>query len=85
MVQVCPSAGYWAWANFIRVDRKQLTLEKQNCGRTSKPEEAAKSGQDHLKSAASDLKKAAGAKIENIRQPPDKRQTSFEERRRTRF
>jgi hypothetical protein len=77
MVQVCPSAGYWAWANFIRVDRKQLTLEKQNCGRTSKPEEAAKSGQDHLKSAASDLKKAAGAKIENIRQAAGQKADEF--------
>jgi ElaB/YqjD/DUF883 family membrane-anchored ribosome-binding protein len=77
MVQVCPSVGYWAWANFIRVDRKQLTLEKQNCGRTSKPEEAAKSGQDHLKSAASDLKKAAGAKIENIRQAAGQKADEF--------
>jgi ElaB/YqjD/DUF883 family membrane-anchored ribosome-binding protein len=33
-----------------------------------KPEEAAKNGQDHLKSAAGDLKEAASAQVENIRQ-----------------
>jgi len=32
------------------------------------PEEAAKSGKDHLRDAAGDLKEAAGAKVENIRQ-----------------
>ena len=32
------------------------------------PEEAAKSGQDHLRAAAGDLKEAASAKVENIRQ-----------------
>jgi len=32
------------------------------------PEEAAKSGQKHLESATGDLKEAASAKIENIRQ-----------------
>jgi ElaB/YqjD/DUF883 family membrane-anchored ribosome-binding protein len=32
------------------------------------PEEAAKSGQEHLESSADDLKEAASAKIENIRQ-----------------
>ena len=32
------------------------------------PEEAAKSGKDHLKSAAGDFKEAASAKVENIRQ-----------------
>ena len=32
------------------------------------PEEAAKSGQKHLESAANDLKGAASTKIENIRQ-----------------
>jgi ElaB/YqjD/DUF883 family membrane-anchored ribosome-binding protein len=37
------------------------------------PDEAAKSGQDHLTSAASDLKEAAGAKIENIRQEAGQR------------
>jgi ElaB/YqjD/DUF883 family membrane-anchored ribosome-binding protein len=31
-------------------------------------EQAAKSGQDHLKSAAGDLTEAASAKVENIRQ-----------------
>ena len=49
------------------------------------PEEAAKSGQDHLKSVASDLKEAAGAKIRIFGKPQDKRQTSFEGRRKTRF
>ena len=41
------------------------------------PEEAAKSGQDHLKSAASDLKEAAGAKIENIRQVAGQKADEF--------
>ena len=31
------------------------------------PEEAAKSGQDHLRDAAGDLKEAASARVENIR------------------
>ena len=48
--------------------RRQLTLEQQIMDEHQKPEEAAKSGQDYLKSAAGDLKEAAGAKIENIRQ-----------------
>ncbi len=37
------------------------------------PDKAAKSGQDHLTSAASDLKEAADAKIENIRQAAGQR------------
>jgi hypothetical protein len=41
------------------------------------PEEAAKSGQDHLKAAASDLKEAAGAKIENIRQAAGQKADEF--------
>ena len=41
------------------------------------PEEAAESGQDHLKSAASDLKEAAGAKIENIRQAAGQKADEF--------
>jgi ElaB/YqjD/DUF883 family membrane-anchored ribosome-binding protein len=43
-------------------------LEQQIMDEHQNPEEAAKSGQDHLKSAAGDFKEAAGAKIENIRQ-----------------
>jgi ElaB/YqjD/DUF883 family membrane-anchored ribosome-binding protein len=41
------------------------------------PEEAAKSGQDHLESAASDLKEAAGAKIENMRQAVGQKADEF--------
>ena len=41
------------------------------------PEEAAKSGQDHLKSPASDLKEAASAKIENIRQAAGQKADEF--------
>jgi ElaB/YqjD/DUF883 family membrane-anchored ribosome-binding protein len=41
------------------------------------PENAAKSGQDHLQSAASDLKEAAGAKIENIRQAAGQKADEF--------
>jgi hypothetical protein len=37
------------------------------------PDKAAKSGQDHLTSAARDLKEAADAKIENIRQAAGQR------------
>jgi ElaB/YqjD/DUF883 family membrane-anchored ribosome-binding protein len=40
-------------------------------------EEAAKSGQDHLKSAASDLTEAAGAKIEDIRQAAGEKTDEF--------
>jgi hypothetical protein len=36
-------------------------LEQQIMDEHQNPEEAAKSGQDHLKSAASDLKEAAGS------------------------
>ena len=43
------------------------------------PEEVAKSGQDHLKSAASDLKEATGAKIENIRQAAEQKADEFRE------
>ena len=42
-------------------------------------EEAAKSGQDHLKSAANDLQDAAGAKIENIRQAAEQKADEFRE------
>jgi uncharacterized protein YjbJ (UPF0337 family) len=42
-------------------------------------EEAAKSGQDHLKSAANDLQEAAGAKIENIRQTAEQKADGFRE------
>ena len=41
------------------------------------PEEAAKSGQDHLKSAASDFKEAAGAQMENIRQAAGQKADEF--------
>ena len=41
------------------------------------PEEAAKSGQDHLKSAASDLTEAAGAKIQNIGQAAGEKAGKF--------
>ena len=41
------------------------------------PEEAAKSGQDHLKSVASDLKEAAGAEIENIRRAAGQKADEF--------
>jgi ElaB/YqjD/DUF883 family membrane-anchored ribosome-binding protein len=37
------------------------------------PEEAAKSGQKHLESAANDLKGAASTKIENIRQAAERK------------
>ena len=40
-------------------------------------EEAAKSGQDHLKSAANDLQEAAGAKIEDIRQAAGQKADEF--------
>jgi ElaB/YqjD/DUF883 family membrane-anchored ribosome-binding protein len=42
-------------------------------------EEAAKSGQDHLKSAANDLQGAAGAQIENIRQAAEQKADEFRE------
>jgi ElaB/YqjD/DUF883 family membrane-anchored ribosome-binding protein len=42
------------------------------------PEEAAKSGQDHLKAAAGDLRDAAGAKIENIRQAVGQKADEFQ-------
>ncbi len=42
-------------------------------------EEAAKSGQDHLKSAANDLQAAAGAKIENIQQAAGQKADEFRE------
>ena len=41
------------------------------------PEQAAKSGQDHLKSAASDIKEAAAAKMENIRQAAGQKADEF--------
>jgi ElaB/YqjD/DUF883 family membrane-anchored ribosome-binding protein len=41
------------------------------------PEEAAKSGKDHLQSAAGDLKDAAGAKIESIRQAAGQKADEF--------
>jgi ElaB/YqjD/DUF883 family membrane-anchored ribosome-binding protein len=41
------------------------------------PEQAAKSGQDHLKSAASDIKEAAAAKMENIRQAAAQKADEF--------
>lgn len=37
------------------------------------PEEAAQSGQNHLRTAAGDLKEAASAKVENIRQAAGKK------------
>jgi ElaB/YqjD/DUF883 family membrane-anchored ribosome-binding protein len=40
-------------------------------------EEAAKSGQDHLKSAASDLTEAAGANIKNIRHAAGRKADEF--------
>jgi ElaB/YqjD/DUF883 family membrane-anchored ribosome-binding protein len=42
-------------------------------------EEAAKRGQDHLKSAANDLQEAAGAKIENVRQAAEQKVDEFRE------
>jgi ElaB/YqjD/DUF883 family membrane-anchored ribosome-binding protein len=56
---------------------RQLTLEQQIMDEHQNPEEAAKSGQDHLKSADSDLKEAAGAKIENIRQAAGQKADEF--------
>jgi hypothetical protein len=41
------------------------------------PDEAAEIGQDHLTSAASDLKEAAGTKIENIRQAAGQKADEF--------
>jgi ElaB/YqjD/DUF883 family membrane-anchored ribosome-binding protein len=41
------------------------------------PEEAAKSGQDHLESAAGDIKEAATAKIENIQQAAEEKADQF--------
>jgi ElaB/YqjD/DUF883 family membrane-anchored ribosome-binding protein len=52
-------------------------LEQQIMDEHENPEEAAKSGQDHLQSAASDLKEAAGAKIENIRQAAGQKADEF--------
>jgi ElaB/YqjD/DUF883 family membrane-anchored ribosome-binding protein len=52
-------------------------LEQQILDEHQNPEEAAESGQDHLKSAASDLKEAAGAKIENIRQAAGQKADEF--------
>jgi hypothetical protein len=50
------------------------------------PEEAVKSGQDHLKEAAGNFTEAVSAKVENIRQEPqDKRQMSCERQRKTRL
>jgi ElaB/YqjD/DUF883 family membrane-anchored ribosome-binding protein len=40
-------------------------------------EEAAKSGQDHLKSAARDLTEAADAKMENVRQAAGQKADEF--------
>jgi ElaB/YqjD/DUF883 family membrane-anchored ribosome-binding protein len=54
-------------------------MEQQNMDEHQNPEEAAKSGQDHLKSAASDLKEAASAKIENIRQAAGQKADEFQE------
>jgi ElaB/YqjD/DUF883 family membrane-anchored ribosome-binding protein len=48
-------------------------LEQQIMDEHQNPEEAAESGQDHLKSAAGDLKEAAGAKTENIRQAAEQK------------
>jgi hypothetical protein len=36
MVQICPSLDYWAWANFILVDRKAINFAGTNYGRASK-------------------------------------------------
>jgi ElaB/YqjD/DUF883 family membrane-anchored ribosome-binding protein len=54
-----------------------MTLEEQIMDEHQNPEEAATSGQDHLKSAASDLHEAAGAKIENIRQAAGQKADEF--------
>jgi ElaB/YqjD/DUF883 family membrane-anchored ribosome-binding protein len=63
--------------DFISRPRRQLKLEQQIMDEHENPEEAAKSGQDHLQSAASDLKEAAGAKIENIRQAAGQKADEF--------
>jgi ElaB/YqjD/DUF883 family membrane-anchored ribosome-binding protein len=51
--------------------RKQFMNEHEN------PEEAAKSGQDHLRAAAGDLKEAARAKVEDIRQAASQKADEF--------
>jgi ElaB/YqjD/DUF883 family membrane-anchored ribosome-binding protein len=43
------------------------------------PEEAAKGGQEHLQSAAGDLKEAASAKVENIRQAAEQKADELRE------
>jgi ElaB/YqjD/DUF883 family membrane-anchored ribosome-binding protein len=43
------------------------------------PEEAAKRGQEHLQSAAGDLKEAASAKVENIRQAAEQKADELRE------
>jgi ElaB/YqjD/DUF883 family membrane-anchored ribosome-binding protein len=53
--------------------RKAANVEQQIMDEHQNPEEAAKSGQDHLESAAGDFKEAAGARIENIRQAAGKK------------
>jgi ElaB/YqjD/DUF883 family membrane-anchored ribosome-binding protein len=54
-------------------------LEQQIMNEDQNAEEAVKSGQDHLKSAASDLQEAAGAQIENIRQAAGQNADAFRE------
>jgi ElaB/YqjD/DUF883 family membrane-anchored ribosome-binding protein len=44
------------------------------------PEEAAKSGQDHLRAAAGDLKEAASAKVEDIGQKADELRGAAQEK-----
>jgi ElaB/YqjD/DUF883 family membrane-anchored ribosome-binding protein len=70
----------FVWADFTLVDSEgRLSLEQQIMDEHQNPEEATKSGQDHLKSAASDLKEAASAKIENIRQAVGQKADEFQE------
>ena len=49
------------------------------------PEEAVKSGQDHLKEAAGNFTEAASAKVENIHQAAGQKQMSCEGQRKTRL
>ena len=49
------------------------------------PEEAAESGKDHLRATVGNIKEAASAKVEDMRQAAGQKQRNFERRRKARL
>jgi ElaB/YqjD/DUF883 family membrane-anchored ribosome-binding protein len=59
--------------DFTLVEEETSQLERAIMDEHQNPEEAAQSGQDHLRTAVGDLKEAASAKVEDIRQAAGKK------------